>query len=65
MTSTTPKSRATGTRLSSLIFSIVQPIYFGGEGLYTPNDGHFVDQLEAGFNLPNNIRGQLYGGAVH
>jgi hypothetical protein len=38
---------------------------FGGEGLYTPNDGYFVAQKEAGFNLPNDIKGPLYGGALH
>jgi hypothetical protein len=38
---------------------------FGGEGLYTAKDGYFVNQLEAGFNLPNDIKGPLYGGALH
>jgi hypothetical protein len=38
---------------------------FGGEGLYTAKDGYFISQLEAGFNLPNDIKGPLYGGALH
>jgi hypothetical protein len=38
---------------------------FGGEGVYANNDGYFVDQAEAGFELPNDIRGPLYGGALH
>jgi hypothetical protein len=38
---------------------------FGGEGLYTDKDGYFIAQAEAGFNLPNNIKGPLYGGALH
>jgi hypothetical protein len=38
---------------------------FGGEGIYSPKDGYFVGQEEAGFNLPNNIQGPLYGGALH
>jgi hypothetical protein len=38
---------------------------FGGEGLYTAKDGYFIAQAEAGFNLPNDIKGPLYGGALH
>jgi len=38
---------------------------FGGEGLYKDNDGYFIAQAEAGFNLPNDIKGPLYGGALH
>jgi hypothetical protein len=38
---------------------------FGGEGLYKDNDGYFIDQDQAGFNLPNDIKGPLYGGALH
>jgi hypothetical protein len=38
---------------------------FGGEGIYSPKDGYFVAQAEGGFNLPNNIQGPLYGGALH
>jgi hypothetical protein len=38
---------------------------FGGEGLYPSNDGYYVNQAEAGYALPNNIHGPLYGGALH
>jgi hypothetical protein len=38
---------------------------FAGAGLYSPNDGYFIAQKEAGFNLPNDIKGSLYGGALH
>jgi len=38
---------------------------FGGEGHYSANDGYFIAQAEAGFNLPNDIKGPLYGGALH
>jgi len=38
---------------------------WGGEGLYTADDGYFVNQAEAGFDLPNGIKGLLYGGAIH
>jgi len=38
---------------------------FGGEGFYSASDGYFVDQAEAGFNLPNGIMGLLYGAALH
>lgn len=38
---------------------------FGGEGLYNEKDGYFIAQAEAGFNLPNAIKGPLYGGALH
>jgi hypothetical protein len=38
---------------------------FGGEGLYSPKEGFFIAQAEAGFNLPNDIKGPLYGGALH
>jgi len=38
---------------------------FGGEGIYGTDDGYFVDQAEAGFNLPHGIEGPIYGGALH
>jgi hypothetical protein len=38
---------------------------FGGEGVYSAQDGYFSPEAEAGFNLPNNIQGPLYGGALH
>ena len=38
---------------------------WGGEGVYNSGDGYFGPQAEAGFNLPNNIKGPLYGGALH
>jgi|HubBroStandDraft_6_1064221.scaffolds.fasta_scaffold304725_2 hypothetical protein len=38
---------------------------WGGEGVYGADDGYFVDQAEAGFDLPNGIQGVLYGAALH
>jgi hypothetical protein len=38
---------------------------FGGEGIYANDDGYFIDQAEAGFNLPEGIKGTLLGGALH
>jgi len=38
---------------------------YGGEGIYAGDDGYFVNQAEAGFQLPNGIRGTLYGAAIH
>ena len=38
---------------------------FGGEGYYSNNDGYFVNQVEAGFNLPQDIHGRLFGAALH
>ncbi len=39
---------------------------WGGEGLYGPNDGLFVDQVQSGINLPNDgIKGSLWGAAIH
>ena len=38
---------------------------WAGEGIYYAGDGYFGPQAEAGFNLPNNIKGPLYGGALH
>jgi len=38
---------------------------WGGEGIYSADDGYFVSQAEAGFDLPNGISGVLYGAALH
>jgi hypothetical protein len=38
---------------------------FGGEGVYPGDDGYYVNQAEAGYALPNNISGTLFGGAIH
>jgi len=38
---------------------------WGGEGAYTADDGYFVTQAEAGYNLPAGIEGILFGGAIH
>jgi hypothetical protein len=37
---------------------------FGGEGDYPANSGYFIDQKEAGYDLPNDISGALFGGAI-
>jgi hypothetical protein len=37
---------------------------WGGEGLYSAHDGYFINQAEAGFDLPKNIHGPLYGAAL-
>jgi hypothetical protein len=36
-----------------------------GEGYYPSDDGYYVDNAEAGYALPNDIHGVLYGGALH
>jgi len=38
---------------------------WGGEGFYGTDDGYFINQAEAGFNLPNGIQGTLFGAALH
>jgi hypothetical protein len=38
---------------------------WGGEGIYPGNDGYYVSEAEAGYSLPNDIHGALYGGALH
>jgi hypothetical protein len=38
---------------------------WAGEGLYPGNDDYFVSFAEAGFTLPNDIKGPLYGAALH
>ena len=38
---------------------------WAGQGLYNSGDGYFGPEAEEGFNLPNNIKGPLYGGALH
>jgi hypothetical protein len=38
---------------------------WAGEGIYPGNDGYYVSQAEAGYNLPNDIHGALYGAALH
>jgi hypothetical protein len=38
---------------------------WGGEGSYTADDGYFVNQAEAGSDLPSGIKGTLFGGALH
>jgi hypothetical protein len=54
-----------GTIALSRTFGKFEYRAFGGEGLYKDNDGYFIAQAEAGFNLPNGIKGPLYGGALH
>jgi hypothetical protein len=54
-----------GTVALSHKFGKIEYRAFGGEGLYTAKDGYFIAQAEAGFNLPNDIKGPLYGGALH
>ena len=54
-----------GTVALSHEFGKIEYRAFGGEGLYTAKDGYFIAQAEAGFNLPNDIKGPLYGGALH
>ena len=38
---------------------------WAGEGSYNAGDGYFIDQAEAGFGMPNGIKGPIYGGALH
>jgi len=38
---------------------------YAGEGLYSGSDGYFVAFAQAGFTLPNDIKGPIYGGALH
>jgi hypothetical protein len=38
---------------------------YAGEGVYPANDGYYIEQAEAGYNLPNDIHGALYGAALH
>jgi hypothetical protein len=54
-----------GTTALSPTFGKFEYRAFGGEGLYTDKDGYFIAQAEAGINLPNGIKGPLYGGALH
>lgn len=54
-----------GTIALSRAFGKFEYRAFGGEGLYTDKDGYFIAQAEAGNNLPNGIKGPLYGGALH
>jgi hypothetical protein len=54
-----------GTIALSHTFGKFEYRAFGGEGLYTDKDGYFIAQAEAGINLPNGIKGPLYGGALH
>jgi hypothetical protein len=54
-----------GTVALSHKFGKIEYRAFGGEGLYTAKDGYFIAQAEAGFNLPYDIKGPLYGGALH
>jgi hypothetical protein len=54
-----------GTIALSRTFGKFEYRAFGGEGLYTDKDGYFIAQAESGINLPNGIKGPLYGGALH
>jgi hypothetical protein len=38
---------------------------WAGEGLYSASSGLFINEAEEGYNLPQNIHGPLYGGALH
>jgi hypothetical protein len=53
-----------GTIALNRTFGKLEYRVFGGEGLYKDNDGYFIAQDQAGFNLPNDIKGPLYGGAL-
>jgi hypothetical protein len=54
-----------GTIALSRAFGKFEYRAFGGEGLYTDKDGYFIAQAESGINLPNGVKGPLYGGALH
>jgi hypothetical protein len=38
---------------------------WGGDDVYTPDDGAFLTQTIAGYTVPNGIQGTMYGGALH
>jgi hypothetical protein len=38
---------------------------WGGERLLGSTDAFFVNQVEAGLNLPNGLGGMIFGGAIH
>ena len=38
---------------------------WGGDDVYTPDDGAFLAQTLAGYTVPNGIQGPMYGGALH
>jgi hypothetical protein len=38
---------------------------WGGDDVYTPDDGAFLTQTIAGYTVPSGIQGSMYGGALH
>lgn len=38
---------------------------WGGDDVYTADDGAFLTQSIAGYNVPSGIQGRMYGGALH
>jgi hypothetical protein len=54
-----------GTFKLSPKFGKVEYGGWGGEGLYGPGDGLFIEQVQSGINLPNDgIKGPLWGAVI-